>query len=241
VPNLTLEEGFVPSSSKPPGRRIWTLHPGSRTPTGAVVFLDAELYLENVKAESVLRTLQDSASIPPVTAVFVSNESAVARHTDFVCAAAYACFLSEDLVPWVLKNHPELDRDRVVIAALSLSGLAAAHAALTHSHHFRAAICQSPSFWWDDERFGASLPRATDASPAYWISVGNQETVHDVSHPPSGLRQHSSQLDACQRTCDALRAAGYNVNFRVFHGGHDPECWRDDLFLALPWIAAQGR
>jgi enterochelin esterase-like enzyme len=56
-----------------------------------------------------------------------------------------------------------------------------------------------------------------------------------VSHPPSGLRQETSQLDSCRRGAEALRAAGHTVSHRIFAGGHDPACWKKDLALALPW------
>jgi iron(III)-enterobactin esterase len=122
-----------------------------------------------------------------------------------------------------------------IVVGLSLSGLAAAHAALAHHRQFRAAICQSPSFWWNDEQFCSSLPQPVGS--AFWVSVGDQETTRGISHPPSGMIQQTSQIEACQRGCDALKAAGYNVNYRVFQGGHDPARWREDLVLALPRVA----
>jgi len=134
----------VPSSSKPPGRRVWKLNPESGRPVWAVIFLDAELYLERVNAVPILQRLQESNSIPPLTAVFVSNNCAAARHTDYVCDSDYACFLSEDVVPWALNHHPEVDRDRVVIAGVSLSGLAAAHVALTLSSSFVQQYANRP-------------------------------------------------------------------------------------------------
>jgi enterochelin esterase-like enzyme len=234
----TLDEVFVLSTVKSPGRRVWKLYPESSRPSWATIFLDAELYIEGIKAVPVLQQLQESGTIPPTIAVFVSSSGAVARHSDYVCDPHYEAFLSQDVVPWVLSDHADVE-GRVVIAGVSLSGLAAAHAALTHSDQFRGAICQSPSFWWNDERLRSSLPTVANSRQAFWISVGNQETGHSVSHPPSGLLQQSSQIDACQRVCEALTASKYHVNYRVFQGGHDPECWRDDLVLALPWLRSQ--
>ena len=124
-----------------------------------------------------------------------------------------------------------------MLIGLSLSGLAAAHATLT-TGRFRAAVCQSPSFWWERERFASSLGAASTGAAAFWVSVGDLETESGVSHPPSGLFQGTSQLDSCKRGSAALEAAGYPVSFRVFQGGHDPMCWREDLALALPWATS---
>jgi len=202
-----MDEDFVRSEFKPPGRRIWNVSPSVDAPAALLVFLDAELYLERVSAAEVVRGLEAQGRIPPVVSVFVSN------------------------------NGPAAASDRVVIIGLSLSGLAAAHAALT-TGRFRAAVCQSPSFWLNRERLASSLPNAGTRAAAFWIGVGDLETESGVSHPPSGLLQETSQRDSCGRGVEALRAAGYAVSRRVFHGGHDPACWRDDLTLALSWATS---
>jgi len=240
MPNQTssgLEESFVKSVAKPPGRRVWKLRAELGRANWAAIFLDGELYLERVMAVPVLRKLQASGDIPPFLAVFVSSGGDGARHSDYTCDASYGAFISEDVVPWLLSGHPGVETDRTTIVGLSLSGLAAAYTAISYPDKFSAAICQSPSFWWEDERFCSSLPQAAGSGPAFWVSVGNHETKCDISHPPSGLLQQTSQVDACERACNALRAAKYNVNRRVFQGGHDPERWREDLALAIPWVA----
>ena len=62
----------------------------------------------------------------------------------------------------------------IVIAGLSLSGLAAAYTATRHPAVFRAAICQSPSFWWERGRFAEELPPVTQDGPESWICVGSR-------------------------------------------------------------------
>lgn len=232
-----MDEGFVRSESKSPGRRIWSLGSRVGVPANLLVFLDAELYLERVTASQVVRRLEAEGRIPPVVSVFVSNNGPAARHSDYVCDVGYSRFLANDVLPFVLARYAEVDPERVVLIGLSLSGLAAAHAALT-TGRFRAAICQSPSFWWEQERLASTLEGADSRSAAFWISVGDLETESKVSHPPSGLFQGASQRDSCDRGSRALQAAGYTVSYRVFQGGHDPSCWRDDLALALPWATS---
>jgi enterochelin esterase family protein len=138
--------------------------------------------------------------------------------------------------------HAALARDagvgvtEIVIAGLSLSGLAAAYAATRYPTVFRAAVCQSPSFWWEQGRFAEELPAATPAGPEFWISVGSRETEAGMSHPPSGLRQELTQVAGCVSAAAAMRTKGYSVSYREYDGVHDPDCWREDLSLALLWV-----
>lgn len=214
-------------------RKVWSLAPPTGRPTAAILFLDGENYLERVGAAAVVRRLQERRAIRPTVAVFLSHGGAAARHDDFVCRPEYARFVAGDLVASVRTEHPGVTE--VAVAGLSLSGLAAAYAATRHPAVFRAAVCQSPSFWWDGGRFAEELPAATQAGPTFWISVGNRETETGVSHPPSGLRQELTQVAGCVSAAAALRASGYPVSYREYDGGHDPQSWRADLTVALPW------
>jgi enterochelin esterase-like enzyme len=157
----------------------------------------------------------------------------VARHRDFVCNPDYAAFLAGPVVEAIRSIYPETGR--IVLAGLSLSGLAAAHVATRYPDVFPRVICQSPSLWWERGRFGDDLPPAAKPGQEFWICVGNRETEKDVSHAPSGLRQELTQIEGCERGAAALRAKGYGVSYRQYDGGHDPAGWREDLALALPW------
>src|SRR5215203_5397984 len=86
-------------------RKVWSLAPPTGRPTAAILFLDAELYLERVEAEAVVRRLQERRAIPPTAAVFLSHGSAAARHEDFVCRPDYARFVAIDLVGSVREEH----------------------------------------------------------------------------------------------------------------------------------------
>jgi enterochelin esterase family protein len=212
---------------------VWCLAPPAEQPTAAVLFLDGELYLERVGAADLVRGLQERRAIPPTMAVFLSHGGAAARHDDFICSPDYARFVAYDVVGSVREEHP--GATEIVIAGLSLSGLAAAYTATRHPTVFRAAVCQSPSFWWKQAQFAEELPPASPAGPKFWICVGTGETEAGVSHPPSGLRQELTQVTGCLLAAAALRAKGYRLDYREYDGGHDPAWWRDDLALAVPW------
>ncbi len=129
----------------------------------AVLFLDAELYLERVGGRPPWGRLQEWRAIPPAVAVFLSDGGAAARHEDFVCRPEYARFVACDLVDSVREEHRGVTE--IVIAGLSLSGLAAACAATRHPAVFRAAVCQSPSFWWER---GGSPSEPSRSSGSVW-------------------------------------------------------------------------
>jgi enterochelin esterase family protein len=231
-------EYVIRGRAVPIDRKVWTTPAMGDHPTAAVVFLDAELYVERVGAAAVLHDLQRGGAVPPATGVFVSHNGAAARHEDFTCRADYATFVARDVVRWVTERNPSV-RD-VVLAGLSLSGLAAAFVSTRFPGTFRATICQSPSFWWDDGRFGEELCRTNCAGERFWVCVGDQETDVNVSHPPSGLFQRLTQIEGCEAGRDALRRGGCEVSYRTYAGGHDPRCWREDLILALPWALRGG-
>ena len=152
-----MKSDFVRSEVKPPGRTVWFLDSNAGNPAKLLVFLDGERYLERVCAGDVVRQLQNDARTPPLAAVFVSDNGPAARHSDYVCDADYTWFLAHELLPFLIARNPNLPAESVVLIGLSLSGLAAAHAAISTSC-FCAAICQSPSFWWQQERVVSSLP-----------------------------------------------------------------------------------
>jgi enterochelin esterase-like enzyme len=68
------------------------------------------------------------------------------------------------------------------------------------------------------------------------MSVGDMETDTNVSHPPSGLHQTVSQIVAVEAAVAALEAAGADVHFNRFHGGHSFAPWRNELGEALQWL-----
>lgn len=214
-------------------RQVWTQSANTEAPQTAVLFLDTELYIDRVQAPAVMQQV-----CPHALAIYVSNNGAAARHVDYTCNPTYAKFIVEDVLPWVLRTHPTLEASMMVLAGLSLSGLAAADIGMRYPGRFSHIICQSPSFWWENERFRTQILPRPSKSSAFWICVGELETQSGVSHPPTGLRQDSTQIEACEHTRDALMASGYEVSYRTYPGGHDPLHWKDDLALALPWSSA---
>lgn len=233
-PEFSVEENFTGSKTGIE-RRCWIQSAISHSPQTLLLFLDAELYIARVQSPVVVQRLQQQKQIAPALSVYVSNKDAAARHFDYACDPQYATFIAEELVPWVLQQHPTIDPAQIVLIGLSLSGLAAADIARRYPDRFRKVICQSPSFWWENERFCSMISPKPPHAPDYWICVGDEETQCGVTHAPSGLRQDSTQIEACEHTRDVMIEQGYTVAYRTYNGGHDPACWQVDLALALPW------
>jgi enterochelin esterase-like enzyme len=210
-------------------RKVW-IHPAAAA-RDCLVFLDGELYTDRVKAPEIVRT---------ATCAYLPNVSAASRHADYTCNESFALFVAE-LPRWIEQQVASFDR--YFLCGLSLSGLAAVFAALRHPGIYAGVLSQSPSAWWNEEwlrdewrneRLGAPLPR--NQRGRFWLSVGTQELQENVTHPPTGLMQKVSQLDAVRRLAQEMAEAGQVVRLAEYDGGHDPACWARELPSALEWL-----
>lgn len=212
------EDGWIlPSRHLGAPRRIWC----DEGAGPIALFLDGDFYRDRVHA---MHVVADQG----MRGVWVAAGTSEDRHRDLTCSAPFERFVVDELLP-------RLDGEVDLLVGLSLSGLMAAHLALTHPAHFGRAICQSPSAWWNDEALAARASAGGGGHARVWISVGAQETATDVRHPPTGLHQRTSQVDSCRRLAEAW---GSRARLEVFEGGHDPACWRAELPAAMAWARA---
>ncbi len=70
----------------------------------------------------------------------------------------------------------------------------------------------------------------------FWLSVGDEETDVNVSHPPTGLFQGISQITGVERARAVLEDNGGEVHCHRYRGGHTFEHWRAELSDALQWL-----
>lgn len=211
--------------------------PTAFAPPGAkrlCIFLDAEFYLDRTTALDTIVALVEREEVPPTGFAFLPHVDNAHRHVDFACNFAYAGYLSEVVVPEVRKHFPSLEENGHFLCGLSLSGLAGAHAVGTHPDRFAGAICQSGSFWWNDECLTDNAGALREKR--LYLSVGDGEIQSGLSHAPSGMRQEVSQLDACIRFAERMREQDNEVRFEIFAGGHDYGPWSAELGDALRWL-----
>ncbi len=215
-------------------RPLWAQSPsGSDSPEAVLILLDGEYYIDHIAAPELIANLQAQSLIPLTAVVYVSHLDAATRWTNSFCQPAFAEFLSLELQPWVWQRFSISDHSvPCYLGGLSLTGLAAAHAVLTHPQHFAGALCQSASFWWDDCRLIEDVKRSTIASKRFRITCGTEETQDYVEHG-SNLIQRTSQLKANHATCEALLAKAHLVSYEEFEGGHTIASWKRDLPSSL--------
>jgi enterochelin esterase family protein len=216
-------------------RDVWLLPGPADRVHPLAVFLDAEIYLGNMKAPPVLTDLMASGAIPQMTCVFVSHVDMAARHADFLCNDRYTKFIAEDVVDWARAQNTQVQSDDNLICGVSLSGLASAYAVLKYPAVFSRALCQSGSFWWLKDRPPA-WPRTTGK---FWLSVGDRETAKDLTHAPSGLHQTITQIEGVENGVKLLEALGASVKYSLHPGVHSTTPWREELGTALTWLMAE--
>ncbi len=247
---MEIEEHVVRSPSRDFSRRVWLARSSSggsgSSGTRLCIFLDGEYYLHRMEAASVVAGLEATGAVAPLTCLFLSHQNAAARHHDYACSPDYARFVVQDVLGWVESRDRGLVANAPILCGLSLSGLASAYAAITHSGVFSSVLCQSGSFWWNDEWLTKHLATRDSVPGLFWVSVGDDETETGVSHAPTGMRQEVSQVRAAENFFDALRSRGAAAHFHRFSGGHDLARWKEELPAALQWLtsgdtAASGR
>ncbi|MEQ8855418.1 alpha/beta hydrolase-fold protein [Gimesia sp.] len=214
-------------------RNLW-LVPGPRDSVHPLcLFLDAEHYLRDMDCLPLISKLMAGGQIPPLTLAFVSHVSSEDRQRDYLWNPRYAQFLAEEVVPWVCaRSHARAEGN--LICGLSLSGLAAAHVAFQYPGLFSQVLCQSGSFWWLAQQ-ELELPVN---HARFWLSVGDQETETEVTHPPSGLYQEISQIEGVEWAAAQFQDQGATVQYQQYKGGHAIAPWRAELPAALCWLLA---
>ncbi len=190
-----------------------------------VVLFDAENFTEEVPTPVILDNLVAGGMLPPTAAILIANPSGETRGAELPPNAAFARFLSAELMPWARARGVHAEAPKTVIAGASYGGLAAAWAGFRHPELFGNVYSQSGSFWWSPA--GAEpawLTREFAAAPKapvrFLLEAGLFET---------GRAGSPGILDTTRHLRDVLRAKGYDVAHREFAAGHDFYHWRGSL------------
>lgn len=223
------------SGSRLPGNRNVAVY----TPAGyvedasypLVVFLDGEMGLKCGRTHEVLDEAIARGDLPPLVAVFWSNLTISSRTHEMKCNPELPAVLADELVPWLRGIYAfSGDASDVVIAGMSLGGLASAFTVLTRSDVFGAAFACSPSLHYLPPELPEEGPEIhggwltgefTSRPPApvkIFIGVGSLED----SSLPFARMNGQSMRDLARTFNEALTAHGYQVTgYREEPGGHD--------------------
>lgn len=215
-------------------RRVWLQPRALDQPASAIcILLDGEYYVERMEAPTVIDEFQRSQTVPPFAVAYVSHVNSETRCTESKCNDRFARFVKEELVPWVNRQFGHADDNLpTILGGLSLTGLAAAHAALHSPSSFSGVLCQSASFWWSDLWLVNEYKSHGPLPLRLRISCGSQETTEYVDHGPD-LIQRTSQLAGNRAMRDVLLNKGCDVSYEEFCGGHDIASWKADLPKSL--------
>jgi enterochelin esterase family protein len=218
-------------------RRVWTYAPAGYEDLAGlpvVVLLDGEMWGPELGVATLLDNLIADGLLPPLVALMPDSLDSDTRRDELTCDDRFVDYLARELLPWAAGRWPVThDPSRTVIAGQGLGGLMSAYAALRRPERFGSVLVQSGAFWWPTsavdstrgDEWLADRIRATRRRPVrFRLSAGLQEWA---------------LLPANRRLRDALRAKGYDVNYREINGGHDYVCWRDELAEGL--VAMLGR
>jgi enterochelin esterase-like enzyme len=198
-----------------------------------LVVFDGPQYLSLVPTPGILDNLRADGRVPPVVAVFVTQQS---RARELACNEDFAAFVATELIPWAQQRyHAGRRASDVVVAGSSFGGLAAAFVALRHPGVIGNVLSQSGNFAWAPDRMtGPNLDATTEGG---WL------IKEYIGQPRQPLRFYldagvfeadrfvtgGAILESTRHFRDVLRAKGYTVSFGQFTGGHDYLSWRGTL------------
>jgi len=200
------------------------------------LFLDGEHYWRDMDVVPDLNDLMDEGQLPRMTLAFVGHVSGAARHEDYTCNEPYGQFIGGKVMTWLKKEVPTLKDHGHAIVGLSLSGLMATYLTLHYPQHFDGCLSQSGSHWWKHEWFAEMARLHAPTRARFWLSVGNQESQVNVTHPPTGLLQEISQISGVKKAAAVLQEIGGAVHYHEYHGKHSLQPWREELPDALLWL-----
>ncbi len=218
-------------------RTVWIYHPAqAKVPghePGLLVLFDGGAYKDWIPTPTILDNLMAAGRIPPVAAILVGHPSLEARNRELVFSDPFMRFLTEELLPPLRRELGASQAPRLtVIGGCSSGGLAATYAAYLHPDVFGNVLSQS----------GAFMLSPAGLSEQGWLirKLATKPALPIRFHLDCGLMEDQaggagelSLLESNRRLRDALEAAGYQVHYREFNGGHEYVNWRGTLAEGL--------
>jgi enterochelin esterase-like enzyme len=242
----------------PPNHRNQVAQSSPVSPLYKVLYLNDGQDAEQLKLRETLARLTDRGWIEPIIVVAIpTNENRLHEYGTAVTAnaqgygsqaAAYARFLTEELMPVIEREFPvKSGPANTAIMGISLGGLSAFDIAWNHPHLFGTAGVFSGSFWWRAGEDDPYIPpnhlithervRRSDYRPCFraWFQAATRDETSD--------RDNNGIIDAIQDTLeliDELAAVGYErgrdvIYVQVEGGRHNYHTWAHILPQFLEW------
>jgi enterochelin esterase family protein len=246
MPGALPQPWVAPRPGVPRGSLVRTPLPGgsvvhvyrspgtTRAPAPLLVVFDGRRLLDTTVSATFDNLAADGA-VDPLTAVVVESIRGSAprgpTRIDSLTVAGLESFVFDDLMPAVEARYPvAADPARRVLAGHSLGAVAALHLGARRPDVFGSVVAGSAALWWPGGSgqvhgadVAAAYARGTPAGPLF-LDAGTEE---------------GSLLDDVRAFRRTLVAAGHDVTYREFRGGHDHACWRGSLTDGL--VAVLGK
>lgn len=213
--------GKVTQVLTPNSARIWEYLPAdtSASELPILVVFDGDVWTGPQDLATTLDNLIADGLIPPVYAAMIDSGDRASRWKTLDEGGEMIHFVCDELLPWARSRYRlSSDPHDVVAVGQSLGALTAVRLGVTASDHVGGVVSQSASVWQDQVFADIAAQRRIDAR--MYIEVGSQEWILQPPH---------------RKLIDALSAAGAELEYREFNGGHDYACWRGGVADGLIW------
>jgi len=213
--------GTVGAHAGPDGRTVRVYEPAvpGDGPLPVAIVLDGEVWTGVQDLATTVDNLLDDGELRP--SLLVMPESGGRdRRWEELGAGDGPDWLADALLPWARARWPLSDDPAdVVVAGQSLGALTALRTVLERPDAARGALSQSASLWQQD--LLAAVGARDRSGIRVYQEVGSQEWV---------LREPNARLAA------GLAAAGAELRFVEYDGGHDYACWRGGIADGLRYL-----
>jgi enterochelin esterase family protein len=189
-----LREAVLDSQLLHNSRRVWLQGPmNGALPQALCLLLDGEYYVERMDVGPLLADLQAKNTLPPLAVAYLSHIDGFTRWSESFCNSNFARFIRDEAVSFAAAQFSDMtDKTPTILGGLSLTGLAAAHAALVSHDFFAGVLSQSGSFWWNEMKLVADVAVMPSSRTKFRLACGSRETTPYVEHGPELIQRSLS-------------------------------------------------
>jgi enterochelin esterase family protein len=201
-----------------------------------VYFQDGRDYIEYGVAPSVLRTLIESGTIPPVIGIFVTPPNlhlpqTPNRTTEYGMNPDYVTFVAQELRMWVDANFRTVcDPAARLVIGDSYGGLISATIGLRRPDVFEMAYSQSGYMSFGNDQLLRELAETEGISGRFYLDCGTYERRVGRGIVPDS---EGDFLAANRKMAEYMRGRGVDLVYREYPEGHTWGNWRAHLHDAL--------